>query len=149
MSRKKNLTFNNSLIVWMRELSIQISHLLPVMNTRKIIHLNVVQLSAVWSLCDRFPWATEIRDLMVKCGWKLAHQFEVKKHLSVIFLWLNHRIVEFFLNVFTEFSEFSDKNNIILKTLLGLNSLSPAWETEILPLCHRHTQLTEKTVKLI
>ena len=32
---------------------------------------------------------------------------------------------EFFLNIFTEFGEFSDKNNIILKILLGLNPSPP------------------------
>ena len=47
--------------------------------------------------------------------------------------------MEFSLNVFTEFAEFGDKNIIILKRLLGSNPLSPVWETETLPLCHRHT----------
>ena len=47
--------------------------------------------------------------------------------------------LEFSLNGITEFSEFSDKNNTILKRLLYSNPLSPVWETEILPLCHRDT----------
>ena len=33
--------------------------------------------------------------------------------------------LEFFPNVFTEFTEFSDKNIIILKRLVGSNPLSP------------------------
>ena len=48
-------------------------------------------------------------------------------------------IFEFYLNVFTEFSKFSYKNNIILKRLLGLNPISPVSETETLPLSHRDT----------
>ena len=60
--------------------------------------------------------------------------FEEWNELSFYIKMIN--TFEFFLNIFTEFS---DKNNIILKRLLGSNSLSPVWETEILPLCHRVT----------
>ena len=47
--------------------------------------------------------------------------------------------IEFFLNVFTEFSEFSDNNKVILKRLLDSNPLSPVRETGTLSLCHRHS----------
>ena len=53
---------------------------------------------------------------------------------------------EFSLNVFTEFAEFSDKNNIILKVLLKLTLCSLSCvtgESETLPLCHRDTASRE------
>ena len=59
----------------------------------------------------------------------------------LISLW--KEVIEFFLNVFTEFS---DKNNIILKRLLGSNPCPPVRET--LPLSHMD-KITEKIVKLI
>ena len=47
--------------------------------------------------------------------------------------------IRVFPKYFSEFSEFSDKNNIIIKKLIYLNLLSPVLETAILPLCHRDT----------
>ena len=43
------------------------------------------------------------------------------------------------LNVFTEFAEFSDKNNIIFEKIAVLNPLSPVREIDTLPLYHRDT----------
>ena len=62
-------------------------------------------------------------------------------------LFLNVMFVfEFSLNVFTEFS---DKNNIILKRLLYSNLPSPVCEKKRLYHFAIETQLTEKRVKLI
>ena len=53
-------------------------------------------------------------------------------------------IIEFFLNVFTDFSEISDKNNIILKRgLLCSNLLSLVQETSTLPQ-HNKLLVTKK-----
>ena len=54
--------------------------------------------------------------------------------------------MEFSLNVFTEFTEFSDKNIIILKKDCWARTLC---EKQRLYHCATDTQLTEKRVKLI
>ena len=52
----------------------------------------------------------------------LKGQNIVEFHLSGFNSWAEGKeTIEFSLNVFTEFAEFSDKNNIILKRLLGSN----------------------------
>ena len=56
------------------------------------------------------------------------------------------KIIEFFLNVFTEFSEFSDKKN--LKKIAGLKP-TPSCVRDGDSTIQPQTQLTEKTVKFI
>ena len=70
--------------------------------------------------------------------------------ISFIFMWLSEKfgqIIEFSLNVFTEFSEFSDKNIIILK-YCWVQTHYLLCEKQRLYHCATDTQLTEKTVKL-
>ena len=73
--------------------------------------------------------------------------FDVGKNVTFRIIPLVFTTLEFSLNVFTEFAEFSDKNIIILKRrarthyLLCKRQGFYQWSTE--------TQLTEKTVKLI
>ena len=76
------------------------------------------------------------------CGWVVSKIYLTK------LLTKSQEIIEFFRNVFTKFTEFSDTNNIILKKDFCIQTCYLLCKNPALYLSTREVQVTERIIKL-